>query len=72
MIYHKIPFLMLFAILSSINAASFVASKKGDIQLTQLKDGSGKNLHITVQRISINPKKQPRRRCRSFANKIRL
>jgi hypothetical protein len=32
---------MLFAMLSSINAASFVASKKGDIQLTQLKDGSG-------------------------------
>ena len=41
MIYHKIPFLMLFAMLSSINAASFVVSKKGDIQLTQLKDGSG-------------------------------
>ena len=41
MIRRKIPFLMLFTLLSCINAAPPVASKKGDIQLTQLKDGSG-------------------------------
>lgn len=41
MIRRKIPFLMLFTLLSCINAAPPVASKKSDIQLTQLKDGSG-------------------------------
>ena len=81
MIYHKIPFLMLFAMISSINAASFVASKKGDIQLTQLKDGSGKICTLQSKEsasiLKSNPDEdvvllQTKSGCKGWANKKEL
>ena len=81
MIYHKIPFLMLFAMFSSINAASFVASKKGDIQLTQLKDGSGKICTLQSKEsasiLKSNPDEdvvllQTKSGCKGWANKKEL
>jgi len=72
---------MLFAMLSSINAASFVASQKGDIQLTQLKDGSGKICTLQSKEsasiLKSNPNEdvvllQTKSGCKGWANKKEL